>query len=938
MTLLTISGRLRAAVQRRRRIAGPYRIPRVVFLVVAFGISASLAAADPAKHLFNIEAKPATQSLTDYARQAHTQLGYDVDMVEDILTNAVVGEYDSAEALELLLADTGLAAEYGERGIFIRRIAKREVGGDIEKRTPPLAEANSLRLTQTAAAGAQATVTQNQTSRRTESESGEGENKRRLEQIEEIIVTGTNIRGIAPESSPVRIFTSEDIQNSGAATAQDFIQTLTANFGGGSNPEIPGLPNDRSASFNTDNGSFGSSVNLRGLGSGSTLVLLNGHRLAPSSGIGDFVDISMIPASALERVDVLSDGASSIYGADAVAGVVNFVLRDDYDGVETSYRRGTATEGNVDENRASITGGKNWAIGNALFSYEFYDRTNLSSGDRSFSQDAPLPNDLLPSQRRHSVLATISQGLTPNLKLFGDLSFSNRQAEHRQTELSGSSSLRTPEARILSVAAGGTWDAFRNWLVDLSGTYSRLEQHVLSLGSIDRESNVNSHLWSADAKASGTVFSMPGGHVKLAVGGHYREENFTQFLVGTSTLQRDAERSVKALFGEAFIPIFGPENAVQGIKRFEINVSARFGNFSDFGTTANPKVGVLWSPFNGMNLRASYGTSFKPPPLGRVGAADLFAQSYPSAFVNSVFGVIAPDPIADVVIITMSGTAKNLDAEKSRTFTGGLDFAANWNRHNVKGAVTYFDIDFKDRLGSTPVPQNRSPFDVPNIAFVSPDAFPPGTVIFFPSAEQIQEALDSADTVLGLFGTDPLDAEVITFTGMVRNLSVSVARGLDFNISDTYESDIGDFLFGFEGTFLVDFQQQAAATTPLVEHVNTRFNPVDLKLRGRAGYSQNGLFANLFVNYMNDYRVDNTPDASPIESWTTVDISLAYDTQDHFDTSLLSNTVLRLSVRNLFDENPPSAPSFPSLEIFGFDPTNASPLNRFIAVELTKRF
>ena len=73
-------------------------------------------------------------------------------------------------------------------------------------------------------------------------------------------------------------------------------------------------------------------MNLRGPGLSSTLVLLNGHRVVPSSGIGDFVDISLIPASAIERVEVLTAGASSIYGADAVAGVVNFVLHDDFDG------------------------------------------------------------------------------------------------------------------------------------------------------------------------------------------------------------------------------------------------------------------------------------------------------------------------------------------------------------------------------------------------------------------------------------------------------------------------------------------------------------------------------------------------------------------------------------------------------------------------------
>lgn len=912
-----------------------------MLMVISTLLSASNAVAQSTTVEFNIPAQPISSALRAYAHQAKVQLLVLTEDLNTLQANAVVGHQDPQTALQMLLAGTGLQAEYRpDATVAVRRGA--DTAGPVGSASGDARDGQSRWLAQVrqevgeGGIAAEAKGGQNQTSRRTETDSGKDGNKRPLE---EIIVTGTNIRGIAPDSSPARTFTREDVQISGAATAEDFIQTLTANFGGGSNPDIPGgLPNDSSAGFNSNVGSFGSSVNLRGLGSGSTLVLLNGHRLAPSSGIGDFVDISMIPASALERVDVLSDGASSIYGADAVAGVVNFVLRDDYDGLEVSYRYGTA-EGNVDENRASITGGKAWATGNALFTYELYNQTNLSAADRSFSQDALLPNDLLPSQRRHSALASISQAPMPNLTLFGDFLFSNREAAQHQTGATGSSSFRTPEARQLSATAGGTWDTFDDWLIDVSGTYSRLEQNIPSRGDdINLVIDVNADLWTADAKASGTVFSMPGGDVKLAVGGHYREENFERRVTLTDNPTLDSERDVKAVFGEAFIPIVGADNAVLGIERFEINLSGRVSKFSDFATTSNPKVGVVWSPISGINFRASYGTSFKPPPLARVDVPDLVAQSYPSALINSLLGLTAPDPIADVVVITMGGTDKNLDAEKSRTFTAGLDFAGNWNHHNLRGAITYFDTDFKGRLGETPIPQGRSSFEVPNIAFVSPDAFPPGTVIFFPSADQLQEALDSADRVVGLFGTDPLDAEVITSRGIVRNLSLSVVRGLDFNISYTYESDKGDFLFGFDGTFLKDFEQQAISTTPLVEHVDTRFNPVGLTLRGRAGYSHNGLSANLFVNYTDDYRVDNTPDAATIESWSTADFSLVYDTQNDFGSSLLNNTVFMLSVRNLFDKNPPPAPSFPVFSIFGFDPTNASPLNRFVAVELTKRF
>lgn len=939
MTLSTIYGRMRAGIRSWRSIVDLCRTRFAGFLIVVFGFSVSLSAAEPVKRVFNIEAKPATQSLTDYARQAHTQLGYDVNIVDDILTNAVVGEYDTAEALELLLEDTGLEAEHGERGIFIRRVPESESGGGVKERKPAVAETNGLQVVQSlAAVVSQAAVDQEQTSRSTDADGGDDLDK---QFIEEIVVTGTNIRGIAPESSPVRIYDREDIQISGAATAQDFVQTLTENFGGSANESIPSsLPDDSDVGFNTNSGSFGSGVNLRGLGAGSTLVLLNGHRMAPSSEIGFFVDISMIPASALERIEVLSDGGSSIYGSDAVAGVVNFILRDDYEGAEASVRYGSVTDGNRDEIRANLTGGKTWDAGNALFVYEFLDQSNLSATERSFSQGGTLPNDLLPSQERQSMLLSASQELTPQTELFADLLISEREAAHWRSSPSFDPTLRNADAQSLNASLGATWNVSNDWYLDISGNFSRLEQHRVEqrMESVVVEDDIDADVWTSDIRASGTVFSMPGGNVKLAIGGHYRKEDFSSFNGSTNMIDRDAEREVYATFGEVFIPIFGPENAVSGIARFEVNLSGRFEDYSDFGSTADPKVGVLWSPFKGLNLRGSYGTSFKAPPLGRVNAVDFAAISFPSAFFNDIFGLTPADPsIADIVVLSVQGTAKDIGPENATTFTGGFDFVNEWGRNQFRASATYFDIDFEDRLGGSPCPGCVNGFDAINVAFNDPSVFPPGTITLFPSIEEIEDILESADQIFDGFA-DPLDAEAISRLSVIRNLARSVVRGFDFEISYSYEADVGRYSFGLNGSYLMDFKRQAAVTTPLVELVNTRYNPVDLNLRGRMAFSSGAFVANAFFNYTDSYRTDDSPNAIPVESWTTIDLTLSYDTQDRFGNPFLDNTSFRLSVLNLLDEEPPSVPSVPSLSIFGYDPTNASPLKRFVAIELTKRF
>src|SRR5262249_53847435 len=126
----------------------------------------------------------------------------------------------------------------------------------------------------------------------------------------------------------------------------------------------------------------GSSINLRGIGEGTTLILLNGRRMA-SGFFGSTPDISALPLSAIERVEVLTDGASAIYGSDAIGGVVNFILRKDFDGFETRARGGFS-DGGVNEYRFSQTLGKNWGSGNALVSGEYYKRDLLPTSERAF--------------------------------------------------------------------------------------------------------------------------------------------------------------------------------------------------------------------------------------------------------------------------------------------------------------------------------------------------------------------------------------------------------------------------------------------------------------------------------------------------------------------------------------------------------------------------
>lgn len=398
--------------------------------LLALTLAAGNAAAE--EQQFDIEAQPLAKALLAFNEQSGLIVAAPRDLVANKSAPAVRGEMEPEEALGKILSGSGLKSTELSTGGYTITLASVDA---TESGPRP------FRVAQ---------VTQQETIRDV---GGQGEDEESVQDT--IIVTGTNIRGIAPASSPTRSFDRDDIELTGAATAQDFIQTLPQNFGGSSNPDIVGggLPSGEGVGFNT---SFGASANLRGLGQGSTLVLLNGRRMAPSSAVGDFVDISMIPVAAIDRVDVLLDGASSIYGADAVAGVVNFVLRDDYDGVAGSVRYGTATEGDLDEYRVSGLAGNTWSNGNALISYEFLSQGALSAADRSFSQGAMLPQDLMPSQKRHSAFARTRQDLSPTFEAFADILYSNRRAELNSFDAASTFVFQEPESQTWNATLGGT--------------------------------------------------------------------------------------------------------------------------------------------------------------------------------------------------------------------------------------------------------------------------------------------------------------------------------------------------------------------------------------------------------------------------------------------------------------------------------------------------
>ena len=174
------------------------------------------------------------------------------------------------------------------------------------------------------------------------------------QKLEKVEITGSSIKRVANEGSlPVQIISRQDIERAGIVSAEQLVSQLSANGNGMDN-----LASNADVGAGASRGNNGiSAANLRGQGSNATLVLLNGRRVAMAGLNGGVVDLNSIPMAAVERVEILKDGASAIYGTDAIGGVINFILRKDFTGVSVSAFTDVTEGGGGNISRVSAVGG-----------------------------------------------------------------------------------------------------------------------------------------------------------------------------------------------------------------------------------------------------------------------------------------------------------------------------------------------------------------------------------------------------------------------------------------------------------------------------------------------------------------------------------------------------------------------------------------------------
>jgi iron complex outermembrane recepter protein len=850
--------------------------------------------------------------------------------------------------------------------------------------------------------------------------------------LEEVVVTGSHIHGADAAGSKLVVIGREQIDASGYGRIEDVLATVTQNFS-----RTNAATRDGNELNNYDN--RGAEVQLRGLGLGTTLTLVNGQRQGASGYQGSFVDISSIPASAVERIEILPEGSSALYGSDAIGGVVNIILRKNLEGFEARVRGSTA-DGDAGERTIAGLWGHAGSDGHVLLGFQYDDSRALACGARTYcaangdfrrlggsdlrgiggnpgtivdpvtgapiaaiprGQDGShltvaqlipraanytnylIDNDILPQQNMRSAFLSAAYNLSRRWELSVDGRYSSRDFESTFPQPTGT--FLVPAGNAFNHLGGPVHVAYdftadvgpvvdngrtetsfistgikgvlpRGWQLRLSTAYAKsstsfFEYNNLNtdaidaaLGSADRATALNlfgdgSHTAPATLAAlrnqsvalnypdefttvmasviaDGTLFTGPAGPIRFAGGGDFRREHSVGLSIALSPENR--ARDAAAAFAELAVPLMGAQEG-STLDRLGLSLAGRYDHYSDAGGTFNPKFGLSWRPFRALGIRGNWGTSFRAPP---------FFWSNPDLIGDGGIEVVndPKSPTRHSRVLEIFGSNQDLKPETSTAWSVGADVAPP-AAPNLSLSVTYFDIDYKGKIGGT---------GTLVADFLTQEAQLASLITRNPTQAQIDALCNSITFRRGSKSDCSLPIAAI-IDGRIRNYASVKTRGVDVDLGYAIDGSRGKWTFGLNGTYTFFQDQQLTVTSPVFDYVNTVGNPLKLRFAARLAWSSKGWTVLTTVNHTGAYQDPGAVPARAVDSWTTVDFNLGYRVEG--GQGWIANTQCNLGVNNLFDQSPPFIDQFdPLAGVFGYDAANASLVGRQVSLQFVKRW
>jgi iron complex outermembrane receptor protein len=427
--------------------------------------------------------------------------------------------------------------------------------------------------------------------------------------------------------------------------------------------------------------------------------------------------------------------------------------------------------------------------------------------------------------------------------------------------------------------------------------------------------------------ADGTLFSLPGGDVKLAVGGEYLIEDFrvaSGVNLKSNRLNRPrfhVHRNTKAAFGEVFVPIFGEGNRTPGLYSLAVSAAGRYDDYSDFGGTFNPKFALTWEPVDWVKLRGNWSKSFQAPSL-----ADGASAAINSITVLPI--VITPSPtkppIPGQVSVFVSGGGGDLKPQKATIYSFGGDI----NPPFIPGlslSATYYNIKFKDLIAVPPVTSTLLYTAYPSLVQLNPL-----------TTAQLQAFAALAplnNSQLTPFFSRPQDVYFLV-DGRRANFSSVVVSGLDFSARYELPTSFGSVFVRTAGNYVLKRKESPVAGQPFI---NTRDSFTRLRVSTTLGTTIGNFRGQ--GTWLHSGGYDIVPTAanlqqSRVASYDVFNLFFQYQ----FDgEGVMEDLALTLNVDNVFDKDPPLFRG-PAVNGGGAGNANGFTLGRLFQFGISKKF
>ncbi|TPG48045.1 TonB-dependent receptor plug domain-containing protein [Sphingomonas glacialis] len=837
-------------------------------------------AADPV-HEYHIRAQALGPALREAGRVVGRDVMFPADAVAGRMSPALDGTFDTATAMQWLLSGTDLQAVEEAGAILIR--GRSDAGGAPISSDPP--------------------------------------------STKDIIVTGSRIRG-GQRTSPVTVVTERRARDAGQSSLGEVVRALPQSFGGGQNPGVAG---GGVQGGDNENVSSASTINLRGLGSDATLTLINGHRIA-YNGANQSVDVSQIPLGALDRIEVVADGASAVYGSDAVGGVANIILKPDYDGLTGSAQFGGSTDGGNVQQRYDLVGGARWSGGGFMLAGEVGHVSSVYADERSYTRSLDRTTTLMPSISQQNVVLTAHQDFGAGVRASIDANYSHRtsRTQFPSTTVGAydvNGSLSRPHDSAFSISPRIEVDVAHRWNLYLTGTYSedrvRGESDAFSGGQryLAATFGYANTLGSVELGAEGPLLRLPAGDVRLAIGGGYRSNGLTTRLgslangVETLSTNSHATRDSRYGFAELSIPVVSPDLDVPGIHRLTLNGAIRYEDYASIARLATPKLGFVYAPSDDLDIKASWGRSFKSPTLYQQFQAQTALLLGAQIFANG------PYP-ASATTLLLTGGRPILAPEHATTWSGTLDL----HPRALPGAdlqITYFHIAYRDRI--------IEPFV--SLAGILGNSTYASLISYAPTPAQLQAIITATPGGLRNYTSGTYDpAQVVAIVDdRVRNAEAQTLKGVD--IAGSYRFDLrdGQKLIATGLASYLESNQTLLAGQPSTRLAGAIFRPPHWRARTGLSWETSRMTLSGFTNYVGPVRDTRYTPAPLVNDMTTLDLTVRY----HIGGQAKSGLDVTVSALNVFNAKPAIIRNTGAYEPT-YDSTNYSVVGRFLSLTLSK--